>query len=70
MIDWMLLTILLRKHYKPLSKIGNEVGSDWSHLNRLARGEVNQPKFSVGVMLLDLGYDHIPPDLFLRVKSK
>ena len=67
MIDWSLLTMMLRKHYKNLTKVGVEVGSDWAHMNRLARGEVAQPKFDVGIKLLDLGYDHIPADQFKSV---
>lgn len=58
-IDWQAITNNLRS-YKPLSRVAKEVGSDWRHINRLARGEVSQPKFSVGVKLLDLHYDHCP----------
>lgn len=56
-IDWQIVTLNLRRHYKPLSQIAKEVGSDWRHLNRLARGEVNQPRFDTGMKLLDLHYD-------------
>ena len=66
MINWQILTQLIRKHYKPLSTVAKEVGADWRHLNRLARGEVKEPKFSVGIKLLDIGHDHIPRDFFLR----
>ena len=57
-IDWQSVCANLRRNYKPLSQVAKEVGSDWRHLNRLARGEVKQPKFSVGVRLLDLHLDH------------
>jgi hypothetical protein len=60
MIDWQDITNNIRHHYKPLSTVAKEVGSDWRHLNRLARGEVNQPRFDVGVRLLDLHYDVCP----------
>ena len=56
-IDWQIVTLNLRRHYKPLSQIAKEIGSDWRHLNRLARGEVNQPRFNTGMKLLDLHYD-------------
>ena len=59
MIDWQRLTLNLRR-YKPLSQVAKEVGSDWRHLNRLARGEVQQPRFETGVRLLDLHYDRFP----------
>lgn len=58
MIDWSMVTNNIRHHYKSLSIVGKEVGSDEKHLNRLARGEVKQPKFDVGVKLLDLHYDY------------
>ncbi len=58
MIDWQLLTINLRRDYKSLSSIAKEVGSDWQHLNRLARGETKEPRFSVGVRLIDLHFDY------------
>jgi len=59
MIDWQKVALNLRR-YKPLSQVANEVGSDWRHLNRLARGEVQQPRFDTGVRLLDLHYDQFP----------
>lgn len=59
-IDWSIVTNNLRARYKPLSQIAKEVGSDWRHLNGLARAEINQPKYSVAVKLLDLHYDHCP----------
>jgi len=69
MIDWQTVTIALRTHYKPLSAVAVEVGSDWQHLNRLARGEVMQPRFDTGVKLLDLAYDVLPEPEFNRLKS-
>lgn len=59
-IDWQKVCLNLRRSYRPLSRVAKEVGSDWRHLNRLARGEVMQPKFNVGVRLLDLHLDHCP----------
>ena len=50
MINWQRVCLNLRRHYRPLS-------SDWRHLNRLARGEVDQPRFLTGVRLLDLHAD-------------
>lgn len=60
MIDWCVVCNNLRSRYKPLSTVAKEVGSDERHLNRLARREVQQPKFEVGVRLLDLHLDHCP----------
>jgi hypothetical protein len=58
-IDWQKVALNLRR-YKPLSQVAKEVGSDWRHLQRLARGEVNEPRFNTGVRLLDLHYDKFP----------
>lgn len=60
MIDWCMVCNNLRARYKSLSSVAKEVGSDWQHLNRLARREVQEPKFTVGVKLLDLHHDHCP----------
>lgn len=60
MINWQRVTINLRRHYKPLAQIGREVGSTEKFLNRLARGEVSEPRFGLGVRLLDLHFDHVP----------
>ncbi len=69
MIDWQLLTLKLRRHYKPLTAVANEVGCNWQHINRLARGEVEQPRFNTGVKLLDLAYDVLPADEFERLRG-
>ena len=50
--DWRVVCNTIRAKYKPLAQVAVEVGSDWRHLNRLARGEVGQPKYIVGVKLL------------------
>ena len=59
-IDWQKLVLNLRTNYKPLSQVAKEIGSDWRHLNRLARGETKQPRFLTGVKLLDLHLDKCP----------
>lgn len=59
-INWQFVCLNLRTHYKSLSAISFEVGSDWQHLNRLARGEVMEAGFSVGIRLLDLHVEHCP----------
>ena len=56
-INWMALTNNLRRDYKSLSTVAKEIGADWQHLNRLARGEVMCPRFDTGMKLLDLHYD-------------
>jgi len=58
MTNWQQITLNLRSNYKSLSAIGREVGSDWQHMNRLSRGEVSEPKYSVGIKLLNLHFEH------------
>lgn len=57
-IDWQKVCLNIRRSYKPLSTVAKEVGSDWAHLNRLARGETKQPKFMVGLKLLNIHLTH------------
>ena len=57
MIDWQKVVLNLRNHYGPLSRIGRELSIKDTHLRRLARGEVAEPRFNSGVKLLDLHYD-------------
>lgn len=59
-INWMTVTNNIMAKYKPLSQVAKEVGSDWQHLNRLARGEVMKTSWPVGIRLLDIHYDHCP----------
>jgi len=59
MINWQQVCLNLRRH-KSLSSIARDLGCDWQHLNRLARGEVQQPRFNTGMALLDLHYDLYP----------
>lgn len=68
MIDWQQLTIALRQHYKPLERVADELGISRQHINRLARGDVLEPRFNSGVRLLDLAYDVLPADQFERAR--
>ena len=65
-INFQTVTLNLRRHYKPLAKVAREINSDERTLNRLARGEVTQPRFVTGLKLLDLHYDHVPSKHNLR----
>lgn len=58
LIDWQMLCLKLRK-VKPLARVAKDIGSDWQHLNRLARGETKDPRFNTGIKLLDYYYDHV-----------
>lgn len=51
-IDWASVLNRLRVRCKPLARLARDVGSDERTLNRIARGEVHEPKHSVGERLL------------------
>ena len=59
-VNWSAVCLHLRSRYKPLSQVAKEVGSDWAHLNRLARGDTRQPRYDTGVRLLQLHLDKCP----------
>lgn len=52
MIDWSQITNEIRASGISLAAVSRIVGSDPAHLQRLARGETNQPKYDVGCKLL------------------
>ena len=62
MIDWALVLLRLQNRHASIYKLAAEVNSCPVHLGRVARGEVNEPKFMVGVKLLDLHYDYYKND--------
>lgn len=60
MIDWQRVCLNLRTHYKSLATVAKEIGADWRHLQRLARGDTQQPRFDTGMRLLELHRAHCP----------
>lgn len=58
-IDWQQVCLNLRR-YKSLESVAKEIGSDGEHLRRLARADVDQPRFNTGLALLDLHYEKFP----------
>lgn len=69
LIDWQRVCLNLRRHYAPLARIADEIGCDESTLQRLARGETAESKWSICTQLLDLHLDKCPalhrPELIL-----
>jgi hypothetical protein len=57
-INWQTVCTAIRMHYKSLARVAKEVNSDWRHLNRLARGDTKEPKYSVGCKLLEIHRTH------------
>jgi len=58
-IDWQNLTLNLRK-YKSLTKLAQDIGCDAATLNKIQRGEIAEPRFTVGIHLLDLHWQLSP----------
>lgn len=63
----MLLPLLRRR--VPLNQLGDQIGMDERTINRLARGEIKDPRFGQGVRLLDLAVDYLTPDEWNRVRQ-
>lgn len=60
MIDWQRVMWNLRRECGPLTKVARLANADPQHLQRLARGEVYEPRFSLALRLLDLHLDYVP----------
>lgn len=58
MIDWQRVIWNLRSNTGyAVSTIARKIGSTEKHLNRIARGEVMEPRFNTGVKMLDYHLD-------------
>lgn len=55
-VNWQRLALNIRKHTS-LAKAAKRVGMDQATLQRIARGDTEEPKFSNGANLLDLHVD-------------
>ncbi len=53
-IDWQTVTLNLRAAGCPLAKIKSGARMDDQTIHRLQRGEIEEPRFSQGVRLLDM----------------
>ena len=67
-VDWSALVVML-KHRGAYTndRLGRAVGSDWRHIGRLARGEVEQPGFAQGIRLITLAQRHLMTDEWDKV---
>ena len=52
-IDWQMLTLNIRQKM-PLARASKKLGYDNDYLARFARNEVDEPRFSKGVLMLDM----------------
>jgi len=61
-INWQQVTQNLRFHYKSVSKLARASDISWQTLERLANGNVKQPRFDTGIKLLDFHFDTFGAD--------
>lgn len=67
-VDWTTLLPLLQRRVA-LKRIGEAVGMDEPTINRLARGEIHEPRFGPGLRLLDLAVDYLTREEWSRVRQ-
>ena len=61
-VDWTRLALDLRQARMPTAKASRAIGAHKLYVDQLARGEIQEPKFSQGMALLDLHVDVCGPD--------
>lgn len=67
-IDWQMCVVKLRKHMTYCS-IASKVSACHKHIERIARGDINEPRFNTGVRLLDLAHDVLSEDDFRSIRQ-
>lgn len=53
-VDWSKVVNVIRTRYKPLSQVAKEVRCDSKSLQNLSRGDIKEPRYTTGVLLLEL----------------
>ena len=56
-INWQRATMNIRQSGMSLQAASKRIGANKNALAQLARGEINEPKFSQGIAILDLHVD-------------
>lgn len=68
LVDWSQLILEARnKTGLSVSTIARHINSTEKHLNRLARGEQQEPRWSTAIKLLDYYYENVDKD-FSRIR--
>ena len=57
LIDWVKITSEIRKHHGSLAKGAKSIGCCAETLRQINRGEIREPKFTLGVKILDAHFD-------------
>ena len=69
MIDWQLLTSLLKGAGLTQKEINRATGVSVSTIAHLSAGSMPEPRFSDGVKLVDCAYDVLKPEQFARIRQ-
>jgi len=69
LVDWPLLLALLRGRAGPLARVAPNARMDERTINNIARGDVAQPRFDQGVLLLAVAADYLSHDDWTRVRQ-
>ena len=56
-INWQRAALNIRQSGMSLQAASKQIGANKNALAQLARGEINEPKFSQGIAILDLHVD-------------
>ena len=57
-IDWVKILLNLRDQYKPLQELAEELHVNKLSFTKIMSYDVDEPKYSVGVRLLELHEQH------------
>lgn len=68
-IDWQMLALNIQQK-QSLAKASYKNRLNKGYLSQLARGEITEPRFSIGVKLLDYHFDVCGVDKHKRLTSK
>jgi len=58
MVNWQQLLWDLRKHYKPLAQVADEIGVSHKSLQKAARIGYKRMEYSIGVQIVALHQKH------------
>jgi hypothetical protein len=57
-IDWVKVLLDLRDNYKPIPELAEELNQHANALRKIMSYDIDEPKYSVGVRLLELHEQH------------
>ena len=57
-IDWVKVILNLRDQYKPIADLAEELGINRLVLQKIMSYDTDEPKYSIGVKLLELQAQH------------